>query len=465
MTPEPVTMGIDVGTTRIKAEVVALDGAELHTEAAPTPWRHSTDGPQAEVGELGDVAIGAAAAAAEWAAAHDRRVVALAVTGMAETGALLDGDGAPLAPAFAWHHTLGDPSRVQEALGRERFIMTSGRDCTISPSIIKLDMLRVRGHRFTPGQRWLNVPDYVAYRLTGVQAAEISVASRTGLVDVPGRTWWDEALEFLGAGRWLLPGDLVPGGTPLGSTRSDVPPSLRGVQVATGGHDHPVAGLGVGAAEPGTLLVSLGTAEAQVRIAAPPLAADVVAHVVAGGGTVDWHPLGDRLTIVGALPTGITLERLAGLLGCTPIADRLALSAAALDAPDAPAGTRVTEVTFDDFTLRGVTDGVAPPLVWRRAVEDLLESSTALMRRMDDALGPHHGTVGFGGWLTDPLVRCERRRQLGPEANFADRAEPGAVGAALLAARAAGEIGELPGGRLLAAAQRGAAAGEGAADP
>src|SRR5665647_241278 len=128
MSTEHVTMGIDVGTTRIKAEVVALDGVELHTEAAPTPWRHTADGMQADLDELGDVAIAVAAAAAEWTATNGRRVVALAVTGMAETGALLDGEGRPLAPAFAWHHTLGDPVHVQEALGRERFILTTGRD-------------------------------------------------------------------------------------------------------------------------------------------------------------------------------------------------------------------------------------------------------------------------------------------------------------------------------------------------
>jgi len=34
------------------------------------------------------------------------------------------------------------------------------------------------------------------------------------------------------------------------------------------------------------------------------------------------------------------------------------LSAAALDAPEAPAGLRITDVTFDQFTLRGVTDGL-----------------------------------------------------------------------------------------------------------
>src|SRR5450759_634881 len=329
-----LALGIDVGTTRIKAEVVGLDASELHCESALTPWQQRADGAQADLDELADVAVAVAAAAADWAQVAGHKVVSIGVTGMAETGALLDAHSRPLAPAFAWHHTLGDPVRVQEALGRQHFMLTTGRDCSISPSIIKLDMLRQRGHRFTRGQSWLNIPDYIAWRLCGVQAAEISTSSRTGLVDIAARTWWDEALEFLGAGRWLLPGELVPGGTLLGRTLPSLPASLQQASVATGGHDHPVGALAAGDSAPGSLGLSLGTAEAQVRIITPDLSPEDMVTVVQGGGTVDWHPLGDRWTVLGALPTGITLARLATLLGCETVADRMALSRAALDCPD-----------------------------------------------------------------------------------------------------------------------------------
>ena len=442
---DSVALGIDVGTTRIKAEVVGLDAAELHCEAALTPWQQQADGPQADLDEFGDLAVAVAAAAGDWAEARGHKVVAIGVTGMAETGALLDARSRPLAPAFAWHHTLGDPARVQEALGRQHFILTTGRDCSISPSIIKLDMLRQRGHRFTSGQRWLNIPDYVAWRLCGVQAAEISTSSRTGLVDIAAGTWWDEALEFLGAGRWLLPGELVPGGTLLGRTLPSLPASLQQASVATAGHDHPVGALAAGGSAPGFLGLSLGTAEAQVRITTPNLTSEAMTKVVQGGGTVDWHPLGDRWTVLGALPTGITLARLATVLGCESVADRMALSRAALDCPDPGPALHLDNVTYDSFDLRGITDGVPRPALWRRAVADLVEESSALMARMEAVLGPYDHAAVFGGWLNDPLVSQVRSSQLGPEATIAGVLEPGAVGAALLAAWAAGEIAGLPG--------------------
>lgn len=433
-----VALGIDVGTTRIKAEVVGLDAAELHCEAALTPWQQRADGPAADLDELGDVALLVAAAAGDWAQAQGHQVVAIGVTGMAETGALLDAHSRPLAPAFAWHHTLGDPARVQDALGRQHFILTTGRDCSISPSVIKLDMLRQRGHRFTRGQRWLNIPDYVAWRLCGVQAAEISTSSRTGLLDIAAGTWWDEALELLGAGRWLMPGEPVPGGTLLGRTLSSLPHCLQQATVATGGHDHPVGALAAGATAPGFLGLSLGTAEAQVRIVTPDLPPEAIARVVAGGGTVDWHPLGDRWTVLGALPTGITLARLATLLGCQSVAERMALSRAALDCPDLGPELHLANVTYDGFDLRGIADGVSRPALWRRAVQDLVAESSALMARMDAVLGPRAQAAVFGGWLNDPLVSRARSAQLGPDAAITTVLEPGAVGAAMLAAGATG---------------------------
>jgi len=166
---------------------------------------------------------------------------------------------------------------------------------------------------------------------------------------------------------------------------------------------------------------------------------------VQGGGTVDWHPLGDRWTVLGALPTGITLARLATLLGCESVADRMALSRAALDCPDPGPALHLDNVTYDSFDLRGITDGVPRPALWRRAVADLVEESSALMARMEAVLGPYDHAAVFGGWLNDPLVSQVRSSQLGPEATIAGVLEPGAVGAALLAAWAAGEIAGLPG--------------------
>lgn len=431
-----VTMGIDIGTTRIKAGLVREDGALLHVWSAPTPWRTENGGEVVDVAELGDIALLLATRGAERATADGHRVAAIGTTGMAETGALLDGTGRPLYPGFAWHHSLGDPGRVLAALGAETFARTTGHSCVLAPSIVKLDHLRSVGHTFRPGEQWLNIPEYVTWRLTGVAASELSLAGRTGLFDLAHRRWWQAGLEFLGAGEWLLPGEPLPAGTPVGTVLPGVAGAAAGAVVTTAGHDHPVAALAIGQYLPGDLCLSLGTSEAQIRIVAPTLDTGRVIDLVDLGVTVDWHPLGDSWYVLGSLPTGLTLERLALLLGRDTTEARLALSRAAAGAPPA-AGAHLTDVSLDGFSIAGVRSGDRAAGLWRRAVEQLLADSAALTEQVSGIIGPPHRHVTFGGWSHDPLIAaCRRDMGQEPAADTPD--EPGIVGAAIAAALAAG---------------------------
>ena len=62
--------------------------------------------------------------------------------------------------------------------------------------------------------RWLGVAEWVVHGLGGEQVAELSLASRTGLLDLERRAWWDEALTWAGAPPGCWP--TGPGGRPAG---------------------------------------------------------------------------------------------------------------------------------------------------------------------------------------------------------------------------------------------------------
>src|SRR6266496_5040954 len=101
----PLLVGIDVGTTTCKAAVVAAGGAELAHGAVPTPWRAVPSGAETDPHALVDAALGATERAL--ARTPDGPVLAVGVTSMAETCALLGPDGEPVAPAVAWHDQRG----------------------------------------------------------------------------------------------------------------------------------------------------------------------------------------------------------------------------------------------------------------------------------------------------------------------------------------------------------------------
>ena len=159
--------------------------------------------------------------------------------------------------------------------------------------------------------------------------SELSLASRTGWLDLARRDWWDEALAWSGARRPLLP-ELVASGEPVGTAhdRWGVP-GLGGAALTVAGHDHQAAAIGADAARVHAELDSCGTAEAYVRTVPPGLAADDIRALTDAEITVGWHALAEHWCLLGATRGGLVLQRVLALLG-RGRADLAALDAAAL---------------------------------------------------------------------------------------------------------------------------------------
>lgn len=446
-------IGVDVGTTRVKAVAVDDHGVVRGESGGVMPWHRGHGRADIDPAALADLARDIAARAV---VVDNPRVRAIGVTGMAETGVLVDGRDQPLCPAIAWYDPRGDADTIGREL--DDFSVRTGLPLNTVPSLAKLLWLRRNRSDTASAVRFYSVAEWVVRRLGGEPVAELSLASRTGLLDLAGRRPWNAASDLLGLPP-LLPEPVV-AGTPAGQvTADDAPPVLRGAVLTVAGHDHQVAGYALGAATDGALLDSLGSAEGLVRTALPPIAPDRVAALTAQGISVGWGVLADHLCVLAGLPMGLTLNRLATMLGATTAADRLALGESARhdggertvgerpppddDGGGAPAPhpggepPRLVDVHADHFGIAGITDGVTPASLWRAAVDALVAESARVLDLIEASTGPHRDVVVAGGWVRDPAVLAAKRRQY-PGMRTSDIAEPGAVGAALLAATAAG---------------------------
>jgi len=428
----PLLIGVDVGTSRVKAIAVDTRGDVRGDAERQTPWRRDGGRTEADPDALADLAR---IVAAEAATAAGGTAIGVGVTGMAETGVLVDGRDRPLAPAIAWHDPRGDLDTIIRELGAETFRATTGLPVTPMPSLGKLLWLRRNHPDSKAAVRFYSVGEWVVRRLGGAPVAELSLASRTGLLDLAGRRSWDAAAALLD---WPpLLADLVVAGTPAGRVSGDgAPPSLRGAVLTVAGHDHQVAAYGVGATTAGALFDSLGTAEALVRTVRAPLSPAEVGGLAGHGMSVGWGVVDGHLCVMAGVPTGLTLGRLAALLGAATPAARDALGELALAAPAHPT-LRLVEPRNGQFGLAGVSDGVTPGVLWRTAVEDLVAESARLLGLIDAHAGPYRDVVVAGGWLRDPALLAAKRRQY-PAMRTTALPEPGAYGAATLAAAAAG---------------------------
>ncbi len=435
-----ILLGVDVGTSRVKALAVALDGSVLATAERATPWRRAGAQADLEPEILAQHVIDICTEAAtdeRTSAAGPVRVLGIGFTGMAETGVLLDAAGQPCAPALAWHDPRGDMGTIEKTLSRSAFQRTTGLRLNSKPSLSKILWLQANIPTARAAVRHLTLEEWLVRRLGGEEIGELSLGSRTGMYDIAGRKPWVAAEELLG--RQLLPAHIDVAGTPAGHVDDQAPQPLRGAVLTVAGHDHQTAAFMLGAARDGALFDSLGTAEALLRTVAEPVSPDRMEWLADQDVGVGWGVVPDHQCVLAGLLTGLSLERIAALLGLTNREQRrdIGVKAAALE----PTTTtlRLAAGGHEGLALAGIADDASPELLWRVAVDELTAMCAELLGRIDSAVGPHTHTTLAGGWLANPAVSQAKARQFGSYTT-GDTPEAGAVGAAFMAGIAAGVV-------------------------
>jgi len=428
--------GLDVGTTSSKAVVYDEHGAALGTGRATTTWNVTARGTEIDADALQRSAFDALSAAADAAGV---RVGAVGVTSMGESGVLTDADERPLAPVIAWHDDRdgAQVADLADALGAEAFGGIAGKPLRGQFALTKHRWLLDHEPASRAATLRFDAGGWVVRSLGGDIAIELSLAGRTGWLDVATCDWWDDALAWSGARRELMP-PLVQAGAPVGTVTSDsVSPLLHGAVLVLAGHDHQASALGARAVGSGDELDSSGTAEALVRtVPRVPSRADV-GRLAAAGITTDPSIRPGHWSLLGGTEGGLAQNRVLELLGVGP--DGLAaLDAAAEHAPDGR--VVVGGLGSDALTLGGIAGGVGPGELWKAVVAAAADQALELHRAMDDVVGSATRVVVTGGWRhSREVMRAKTARFDRLEVSAVD--EAGALGAAVLAARATGAIG------------------------
>lgn len=423
--------GLDVGTTSVKAVLVTPDGVEVAHGRAPTAWTTTSDGVEADPDAI--VAASVQALSQALAAVPSSTVSSLGVASMAEAGVLVGADDRPLAPVIAWHDSRdrAQLTALDAQLGGSRFSLRTGLPLWTQWSLTKHRWLVENVPQTREALRRYNIAEWVVRRLGGRPATELSLAARTGWLDLATGAPWGESLEWAGAPATLL-GELVTAGTPLGRACADhLPKQLDGATLTVAGHDHQAAVIGAGAFGDNDELDSCGTAEALLRIIAPQLPDAAISALTDAGVTVGWHAVRDRWCVLGATQGGLILQQVMAHLG----ADRDGLAALDRAALQAPAGAAtVTGTAEGRLEYDGSPD---PGAVWKAATDMVTEQARVLGDVISDATGPRGDLVVTGGWSHSTALMSAKTAVLGPLWRTS-AGEAGARGAALVGGLANG---------------------------
>jgi xylulokinase len=285
-------VGLDVGTTGVKAIALAPDGTTIARVERAYPL--STPRPGWAEQDPEDWWRAAEAALAELGAG---KAAAIGLSGQMHGLVALDAADRPLRPAILWNdqRAAAECGEIEERVGPERLIALTGNRALAGFTAPKLLWLRRREPElYGRIARVLLPKDYVRLRLTGECATDVADASGTLLFDVAARRWSGEVLEALELpSTWLPPALESP--QPSGRTAG-------GTLVAAGAGDQPAAALGVGIAGPGPVSVVLGTSgvvlAALGRYAHEPQGRlHAFCHAVPGR----WQAMGVMLSAAGSL--------------------------------------------------------------------------------------------------------------------------------------------------------------------
>lgn len=269
-------LGIDLGTTHLKAGLFALDGQALKIVARPNQARPGWEGVLSyDPEELWSSVIALLIELNTWVKEHPNEagpLQAVGIAGMAETGLLIDArSGRPRTPFIPWFETCA--TAQAEALARqfdpeERFFAT-GLRLGYKFGLMKLLWLQARHPELIRGGVWLAAPDFVAYRLTGALATDYTLAERTAAFRIAMKGFDSLFLESVN-----LPGELFPAPYPSGTVVGESLPFSdafglpAGVPVSIAGHDHvcgAFAAARLASSGQGPLVFdSIGTAEALI---------------------------------------------------------------------------------------------------------------------------------------------------------------------------------------------------------
>lgn len=252
-------LGIDIGTSSVKAVLMDQDGRVADSAAAPLPISRPHPGWSEQDPEDWWKATNAAVLGLD--SGKRARVEGIGLSGQMHGATLLDAKDRVLRPAILWNDGRSE-AECSELERREPDSRTiTGNVAT--PGFTAPKLLWVKAHEpatFASIATVLLPKDYVRFRMTGEKATDLSDAAGTLWVDVGARAWSSAMLSATELDERRMP-RLHEGNALTGALRAEIADAwgIPRAPVAAGAGDNAAGAIGVGAINDGEAFLSLGT--------------------------------------------------------------------------------------------------------------------------------------------------------------------------------------------------------------
>ena len=245
-------LGIDIGTTSLKAAVFDTDGNRLCVESIN--YTLDTD-PRSGFIEFDPMKyISMCKEVIDRMIDNCGDIDAMAVDTQGETLILTDGDGVPLCPAIVWldNRASAEAEEIEREFGHKAVYDVTGQP-EITATWPASKLLWVKNNRpdiFNRTKKIFMLEDWVMYSLTGEFVTEPTIQSSTVYFDIKKRDYWEDMLSFLGVTRDKLP---------RVCKSAEAVGKYRGITVVTGALDQISGTIGVGVTDGSLVSEMTGT--------------------------------------------------------------------------------------------------------------------------------------------------------------------------------------------------------------
>ncbi len=436
-----LVLGIDVGSSSAKVGLFGLDGRPISICSRSYPTQEPRPGFKEQDPELWWKAVveGIGAVTQNVSA---KEILALGASGHISSLTFVDSSGKPIRPAISFqdHRAVAEVNALSRRIGRERLEAYLGIDLPPAATWPLPRLLWLKKHEpstLDDAHRFLQAKDFVNLRLTGEFATDVS--SNKGMTDFATGRFAAPLFSALD-----LPGHLFP---PVfrpeevlgqisrqAASETGLP---AGLPVVAGWNDLNASALGSGVVDEGDVFNISGTSEhigvvtasrqnGPGLICAPFLPGRNLLYGVtcAGGGSLAWF----------AKAFGREIKELLALAESAPLGSDLLYFLPYIEGERSPAWDASAEGTFCGIRslhgmghfVRAILEGVAYSLL---EVFELVERAAEVI---------HDPLLISGGTARVRLWNQIKADVIGRTVATAENPDTGALGAAMLAAVAAG---------------------------
>ena len=393
-------LGLDLGTSSVKAVLVDAGDAVLAAASAPlTVQRPHPAWSEQDPAAWWAATLDAVDAVKAQAPAALAATAGIGLSGQMHGAVLLGADHAVLRPAMLWNDGRSAAECLAMEAGWPALREVTGNIAMPGFTAPKLAWVRQHEPAIFAATRLVLLPKaYLRLRLSGEAAEDMSDASGTLWLDVGRRDWSDAALGATGLDRAHMP-RLVEGSEAAGRLL----PSLAArwgmaaaPVIAGGAGDNAASAIGLGTVQPGDAFLSLGTSGVLFATTDrfrpnPGQAIHAFCHAL----PATWHQMSVHLSAAGSLDwwagaAGSSAGALVDELGPAPSEPSPALYLPYLSGERTP---------HNDATVRGAFLGLGYDADRRAMTQAVLEGVAFTIRDGFDALA-EAGTVLTGAVVT-----------------------------------------------------------------